>query len=536
MQRARYLLKKRVLFLVSALGVLGLHLAIAWQPLNRLEGFRLLYSNGPLIDDSYIFFKMSRDLADWFAGCLPSLQLSSGFQPLIVLMYCPIFHFFGDQKELAVHLALSLNAFLGFSASLLLYALLCRIASHRTSTLLVSIWIWSPYVMNQTVNGMETPLALLLLLFIYNYYLHIKGLNTARVVHWFLLGCCIGIGFWARVDMGLAGLAIALDQLWLTIQNRNASAAVRRRIYNVLTCGITALVVAAPWMLFTIMATDNVVPVSGKAVWQITKVFFDTTSAEQPNFLSLMFDFFRKEFVLFQPFAALSWSTTLQFCCMGLWLAGLILCFRDYQWRSTVLPGFIFQVLLFAAYLLAVGGFWHLNRYFFPLYTLMLFQYAVLLNYCERCIRVRKTIYQLMLLTVFVGYFWWYGLQYYDFFKTDVPARYLSNALYVKSKIPAQARVGAFQSGCLSYFLDNHVINLDGVTSEDAYMHLKHKTMDSYLEQQEIDYIVEEEYLFDMWNNYLAGQLLERYTQVAVRTNIFLPSLWQRLGIYKRRP
>jgi len=95
--------------------------------------------------------------------------------------------------------------------------------------------------------------------------------------------------------------------------------------------------------------------------------------------------------------------------------------------------------------------------------------------------------------------------------------------------------VGAFQSGCLSYFLENQVINLDGVTNEEVYLHLKNRTMDRYLEQQQIDYIVEEEYLFNMWNSYLGGQLLERYTQVETRTNSFLPLLWQRLGIYRRQ-
>ena len=39
-----------------------------------------------------------RDLAEWIAGCLPTLQLTSGFQPLIALLYTPFFHFFWDQK------------------------------------------------------------------------------------------------------------------------------------------------------------------------------------------------------------------------------------------------------------------------------------------------------------------------------------------------------------------------------------------------------------------------------------------------------
>jgi len=47
----------------------------------------------------------------------------------------------------------------------------------------------------------------------------------------------------------------------------------------------------------------------------------------------------------------------------------------------------------------------------------------------------------------------------------------------------------------LSYYLDNRVINLDGVINEHAHFHLKNKSLDSYLLEQAVEYIVEEEFL-----------------------------------------
>jgi len=531
MPKSQFYIKSRSLFFASALGVLILHLSVAWQPLNRLECFRLLYSNGPLIDDSYIFFKMSRDLADWFAGCMPSFQASSGFQPLIALLYCPLFHFFGEQRELAVHLALSINACLGFLSSVILYGLLCRVVSQSIACIALSIWIWSPYVMTQTVNGMETPLALLLLLFSLKYYLTIRSLSSSGR-QWFLLGIVLGVGFWARVDMGLAGLAIAIDQIRLAVQDRSA---VLKRMRHLLTCGVAAMAVAMPWMVFTIYATGSLMPVSGKAVRLITAVFFDYAHPGHGGFSLLMLEYFKKEFLLFQPFAALSWSSAWQLCCLGIWVAGLILGMKDWHRRGILIPGLIFQVLIAAAYVFIVGGFWHLNRYFFPCYTLMLLPSSVALGSIVECFKSRANICHLLLVLVLAGYLVLYGSQYHLFFSTQAPARYLSAAMYAGPKIPSQSKIGAFQSGCLSYFLNNQVVNLDGVSNEEAYLHLKNRTMHSYLEEQEIDYIVEEEYLFNMWNDYLNGQLLERYTQVAVKTNSFLPHLWQRLGIYKKK-
>ena len=221
--RLLHTVKRNYVFCISVAGALILHLVFAWLPLDRLEGFTFLWSKGPLIDDSYIIFKISRDLADWFSGVISSPPLTSGIQPLIALLYCPFFLIFWNSKELPIHLALSLNAFLGFFAHILLYCLLRKVASRAIATFLVSVWIWSPYVMNQTINGMETPLALLLLFSVLNYYWKINQESLSAYRSWLVLGILLGIGFWTRVDLGMVGVAIVIDQGWLCIHDNPQS-------------------------------------------------------------------------------------------------------------------------------------------------------------------------------------------------------------------------------------------------------------------------------------------------------------------------
>jgi hypothetical protein len=71
--------------------------------------------------------------------------------------------------------------------------------------------------------------------------------------------------------------------------------------------------------------------------------------------------------------------------------------------------------------------------------------------------------------------------------------------------------------------------------NEDAYFHLKNKTMDAYLENQQIDYLIEEVVLFEMWDKYLEGQLSRDYAIIKMKKEKFLPRLWQKSAIYKRR-
>jgi len=532
--RLIHIIKKNVVFCISVTGVLILHLFFAWQPLNRLEGFRLLTSNGPLMDDSYIFFKISRDLADWLSGAIPSLQLTSGFQPLIAFLYFPFFQLFWYQKEFPIHLALSLNALLGFFAHILLYCLLRKIVNRSIATFLVSIWIWSPYVMYQSINGMETTLALLLLLITLHYYWRINHLSHHQFRSWFVLGLLLGIGFWARVDLGMLGVAIVIDQTWLAIQGDRYSRSLRLK--DILLCSLTALVVASPWMIFIIINTGNLLPISGRAVRQVTNVVFNHLYLNHSGFSLMMLARFKRELLIYQPLIALSKHISWQLCISGLSLLGLILAVRDRQLRILFRPILIFQFLILASYIIIIGGAWHLNRYLYPVYTLMLFLHASTLRYLELRIKLRPLIVAIMLFILCIPYAFSYTAQYHFQWSQNLPARYLSAALFAKDRIPPKAKVGTFQSGCLSYWLDNQVINLDGVLNKEAYFHLQNKTMDVYLDEQKIDYLVEEVFLFRMWDNYLGGQLSKHYSMVASKTEKLLRRGWNKLGIYKRKP
>jgi hypothetical protein len=524
------IIKKNIIFSLSATGALSLHLFFAWLPLDRLEGFTFPWSKGPLLDDSYIFFKISKDLAGWFSGILPSLHLTSGFQPLIALLYTPIFQLFWNNKELPIHCALSLNALLGFFAHIFLYCLLRRIVSRSIAAFLVSIWIWSPYVMNQTINGMETTLALLLLLITLNYYWQINNRPQSKTRSWIFLGILLGIGFWTRVDLGLLGLAIVIDQAWQSLRAGSPLISVRNR--HMIFCALTALLVASPWILFTAITTGDIIPMSGKGVHQITSITFNYRDTSHPGFPYMMFVRFIKEFFLYQPFAALFQHISWQCFISVLYLIGLLGALRDRYVRTELRAIWFFQVIILTAYLVFIGGFWHLNRYLYPVYTLMLFIHAVSLRYMESKIRVRRWIFPLLLFFVFIPYAYSYTLQYYAYLAKPQPSRYFSAVQFVRARIPAQVTIGTFQSGALSYWLDNPVTNLDGVINREAYMHVKEKTLGTYLGEQDIEYLVEEIYLFRMWNRYLKGQLSNNYSLVTAKPG----RGWYQIGIFKSKP
>ena len=70
-----------------------------------------------------------------------------------------------------------------------------------------------------------------------------------------------------------------------------------------------------------------------------------------------------------------------------------------------------------------------------------------------------------ILAALFTVYIFSYAAQYRDQWSNQLPARYLSASLFARERIPSGVKVGTFQSGCHSYWLDNRVVNLDGVVN-----------------------------------------------------------------------
>jgi hypothetical protein len=248
----------------------------------------------------------------------------------------------------------------------------------------------------------------------------------------------------------------------------------------------------------------------------------------------MMFSHFKEEFLIFQPLAALSEHILWKSFIAGLSLVGFIVVLLDRQLRGMFRPIWILQASLLVSYIVFIGGFWHLNRYLYSFYTLMLLLHAATLYYLDKKYKLRQWVARMVLFLLFIPFALAYAFQYHSNWITNLPPRYLSGALFAKGHIPPKVTVATFQSGCLGYWLDNKVINLDGVMNEEAYFHLKNKTLGPYIDEQKIDYFVDEVFLFKLWNNYLDGQLSKRFTMVNLKKNAD-PQGRANWGIYRRK-
>jgi hypothetical protein len=94
----------------------------------------------------------------------------------------------------------------------------------------------------------------------------------------------------------------------------------------------------------------------------------------------------------------------------------------------------------------------------------------------------------LMLFMLYMHGFWgWINI------RDDIEQRagFYEAAVWLNENVPADARIGAFQSGVIVYYTDATVINLDGKVNADAHDAMTGGRMWDYICEQNLDYVVD---------------------------------------------
>ncbi|MFI5202212.1 MAG: hypothetical protein ACHQNE_07480, partial [Candidatus Kapaibacterium sp.] len=225
----------------------------------------------PYGDDAFYLFSIAKHFAAGQGFSVDGLHLTNGFQPLIVLLYTPIFLLCGPNAWLAVRWTLLLN---GVIAALFVWAvaIFLRTIERAPDTKSISIpvvgaalWTFTYPLFVQMANGLETGLASLLLLIALIIYAK-ESSKIERVPsageppsRWWLLGTVLGFAVLARIDAAIL-VAILVLLLFLRKQPRAA-----------IVTGAIAFLISLPWWIFNWVHFGSLMPTSGQAenIWPL---------------------------------------------------------------------------------------------------------------------------------------------------------------------------------------------------------------------------------------------------------------------------
>jgi hypothetical protein len=255
------LLTRREKYTVAVLSIVTflLRVPLAFRPERELAGL-------PYTDDSFYLFSIARSIAKGLGPTVDGTHLTNGFQPLIVLLYAPIFWLCGTDSWLAIRWSFILNgaiAALTIWAVALLLKTLERAPETRgaSPTMLTApiagaaIWAFTIAIFGEMTNGLETGLSSLLLLVALIQYAKLQTEEETKIpiARWIVLGIVLGLAVLARID---AALFVAILTLTLFVK--------RRSIEAIVMAGM-ALLLSAPWWIFNLVSFGNLMPSSGQA-------------------------------------------------------------------------------------------------------------------------------------------------------------------------------------------------------------------------------------------------------------------------------
>ena len=462
-------------------------------------------SGRPLIDDSYYYFALGRNLAGGAGFRIDAEHVTTGFQPLWGLLCALPFWLVPGAAITGVQV---LGVIVAIGTVIALYALVARLSGSPAAGLFAaSLWAVAPPAVVYSVNGMDTGLAVLgavLLLVCAQAMISERNLGSVGVA-----GLACGAAILARVDLLFLGAAVALALLVFPPLPRRW-----RTVSVFVACGAIPLL---PWLLIALSLGKSPLPESGAAVRLMSTLlegggdspFPRGLLREVPRFADRAAGNLHLLDAIPPPVvggdgqpavmpeasrAALLWPSLWLTLWLALWAMA-----RTRIERTLLGIWSVYAVLTLVGYAGYVGGGWFYGRYGTPLAETFGALAVAILG--ARVAQARgsarpwlvgaATIYLLLTFVRFTtqlhsaaGYRWLWGRpQPLDGFERT--------SQWLNTHLEPDDRVGVFQSGLIGFRAAMPVINLDGKVNADARLAMERGRMWEYLCETRIDYVAD---------------------------------------------
>lgn len=499
--------------LVVLAAAAAVHLAVA------LLDFGTLARNGFLYDDSFYAFQIARNIANGAGATFDGIHATNGFQPLYVAVLVPVYWILGDNPTLPIHVALVFSALLTVATAYLLYRLIKRHASETAALIAVAAWAFSPIVIRQAANGLETALALFCFAMAVDYYLTRIRVEAAPSRRKFaVLGALLALAMLSRIDLGFLALVMCLDYLMFVRRRLRSQVPAIRWRSNMAAAMAACALIYAPWAIYGLVSVGSPVSESGRATRYLGIAyapFFDlaevsdhedgTSAAFMARHVERSLKALKVTPVVHPVFrgarklVARIGSGEQMVNVLG---GAVLIGFTVWYWRRRrVTPGLreldfllLFGLIMIVAYSTYVFGVFFFLRYYYPLVFVAMILAGLAIDDVIAWVRahspaVRRTA--LVASGVYASALLFMG--YTSAFRSTPLYPFYDAAKWLNTHTEASETIGVFQSGAIGYLSERRVINLDGKVNAEAYEALRAGRLPEYVRKANIDVVLDAE-------------------------------------------
>ncbi len=415
-----------------------------------------------LHDDAYYYLKTARNIAAGFGPTFDRENVTNGFHPLWMGV-CVLASYLTSDADLYVQIALALNVLFALLLSVQLFRMFRVELGLFFIGFLVCLINWSLYTALSLISGLETALYVLLVMLVVE-LMHTMSWSSPRQL--VQLGVLLGLTFLARTSFGLFLPVLIAYMIW----NRSILS-VRGAVRIGLLMVVPAALLTFPYLAWNYSLSGHFQQISGLVLNQFH-------SALSPAGVILHAVKTVPKAVMLRPL----WVNAV----MVVWATLFLLVLA----RSRPIPGFfrddrLYVLVVYSAILLVyyMSHFaegtrtWH---YMVPWVTLQIvFVHFVKASYdLFATSRAARTAIVGLIILMSLNYlvqeplFISNGMKLHPYYLSEKDyAREMTN--WVKSHLPADARIGVFNAGYIGYHSGRKVINLDGlINGMELYTYL----------------------------------------------------------------
>ena len=496
-----------------------------------------------LLDDSFYYLKVARNFVDGRGLTFDGVEPTNGFQPLLFLLLIPLLHVVPNDVESPLRALEGLLTVVSVGITCMLFVLGRRLAGLRAAITLAALALLSPALLTHSMNGLETPLALLgLLLALWSWTRDVGPDGCTGSWGTVRMGLLLGLAVLARVDLGLLAASFAMVAIVRGWRKRRLAAVCGRWIL------VTVVAVAAvtPWLWFSHRQCGALLPQSGSAgraialhfgwanltpIWSDrpadqllfdpdhppAEYFADVATQQMAVVLhehplsaplrldspSAAFPDVRRSRVLEHGLQHPRTSTTVLAALLALGCGVLV-------WRSrrdrVGIGGVsvLFAILCCAGYVFFAPVHWYYPRYLLtPMWATAIALVGWVLS------AERRTVFRWLGNALAVL---WVGSQAALWFDSDLslrdelslrrlrwrpsePRGFLAAYELARDRIPEHRTLGAFQAGTYSWFGQRDVVNLDGKVNASALRAIEAGRLHEYLVKRRVDLLFDWEWV-----------------------------------------
>lgn len=469
----------------AALLLIGI--AVAIQLCLIAQPVEFLVTN-ILPDDAFYYFEVARNIAAGNGPTFDGLTPTNGYHPLWMVILVPIFSFFGTAVGALepIRVALALAIICNVVTAIALYRILAHVVAERSSRLLgLGLFLYNPYFLYESLNGLETALALMVTALFLLRVLSLPVSPSRRyVVGLGVLGGCMVL---ARIDL-VFYLAAMLVWLWISRGFRSA-----------VVVGAVATGLVIPFFLWNALNFGMVLTSASGANTLVNRVLIEQDhgwSAGQAV-KATVYNLHLQTNELMRH----TGSAELAYALVGAGILAVLLgVWRVPVRRTDITPVQAFGVGFLLLFIANVGIRWTARTWYFVSFGIIVALLgAALVELVLRSDALSSSTKRIvgssfLLLICFLFFTSWH-----QDLRERIPKQreMYAAAQWFNEQVPDTTRIGVFNAGVIGYFANAQVINLDGLVNTDAYRAMQGRRLWVYIRESEIEYLSDFDVYFD---------------------------------------